>query len=312
MHGGRFFVRRIFKIWPLFYTAFLVELAYFILKHQPPPGSHILPELLFVQNYFPGFMMVTWSLGIEEQFYIVVALILPLTAHFQKVKWIIPGCALVMAISLSWRIIHYFSFRHFQPYTHHFPLQFRADSLAAGMVISWYYHFHTEKFRKWVAKNAVALFLASLVFLLPAFILSYTDRWIFTVGFTSIWLGYSGIVILLIFLPAVNSFWYSVFNKNKLMLVMAWVGFYSYAIYLFHLFVGPGVLSNFQRYIWPQPPLFIRFLVFLAGDVLFGFFISSIIEQPLLRWRDRRFPPKEKRAEFGAQNLPQHVERQFS
>src|SRR5215813_8261936 len=96
MHGGRFFVRRIFKIWPLFYTAFLIEFLYFYVKHRPPSTAHSLAELFFIQNYFQGFMQVTWSLGIEEQFYLLVAFLLPLLARVNKVNWIVPTCILVM------------------------------------------------------------------------------------------------------------------------------------------------------------------------------------------------------------------------
>ena len=295
MHGGRFFVRRIFKIWPLFYTAFLIQFVYLTLKHRPPSLPQTMAELFFVQNYFPGFMQVTWSLGIEEQFYLLVAILLPMAARFNKVKWILPGCIFIMAAALGLRTVHYFSFPKYS-YPHHYALQFRADSLAAGVLNSWHYHFQNETFKQWVVRHAPLLFLLSGMFLLPVFILPYTNPWIFTVGFTSIWLSYSAIVMLMIFLPATDQFWSSVFNKNKLFRFIAWVGFYSYAIYLFHFFVGPAAVNNFQRYVWSKPPTFLRFLIFVFADIMFGFLISSLIEQPVLRWRNRVFPPKEKTA----------------
>jgi len=230
-----------FKIWPLFYTAFLIEFLYFHVKHRPPSTSQTLAELFFVQNYFQGFMQVTWSLGIEEQFYLLVAIILRLLARFNKVNWIVLVCILVMITTLAFRILNYFSLPQYQPYPHHYALQLRADSRAAGVLISWYYHFKHQEFKSWVYTHIELLFFLSAIFLLPAFIFSYMDPWIFTLGFTSVWLGYSGIVVLLIFLPGTKPFWSAVFNKNKFMLAIAWVGFYSYAIYLFHSFVGPGL-----------------------------------------------------------------------
>ena len=296
MHGGRFFIRRVFKIWPLFYTAFLIEFVYLNLKHRPPSTSQSMAELFFVQNYVVGFMQVTWSLAIEEQFYLLIAILLPLIVLFKKTKWIVPGCIAVMIMSLTLRVINYFSYPHYQPYIHHYPLQFRADSLAAGIIISWYYHFRREKFHRWAVRNAALLFLLSVVFLAPAFALPYTNPCIFTAGFTSVWLGFSGIVVLFIFLPSEKPFWSSLFNENKLMLTVSWVGFYSYAIYLFHFFIGPAAASNFRRYIWAKPPEVLEFVIFLCADVIFGFLISNLIEQPVLRWRNRIFPSKEKRA----------------
>ena len=58
MHAGRFFMRRIFKIWPLFYTAFLLQLEYFSIRQTPPHSSQVIAEIFFFQNYRPGFMQV--------------------------------------------------------------------------------------------------------------------------------------------------------------------------------------------------------------------------------------------------------------
>jgi peptidoglycan/LPS O-acetylase OafA/YrhL len=294
MHAGRFFIRRIFKIWPLFYTAFIMQFLYLHIKHRPPPTSQVISELLFVQNYVPGFMQVTWSLGIEEQFYILVAFLLPVIARFGKIKWVASGCVLIMILTLGLRIIHYSFFPRYNPYTHQYPLQFRADSLSAGVLISYYYHFHFQKFQRWVSRTKVLLFYLSIIFLLPAFIFSYSSKWIFTVGFTTTWLAYGAIVMLFAILPIEKGRWNYFFNKNRLALCIAWVGFYSYAVYLFHFFIGPGILSNFLRYVWNRPPQAIQFLIFLSADILFGYIISRLIEQPVLRWRNRVFPSSDR------------------
>jgi len=292
MHAGRFFIRRIFKIWPLFYSAFILQFVYFTVKHAPPHPSQTLAEIFFFQNYRPGLMQVTWSLAIEEQFYFIIAVILPLVTHYGKVTWIVPGCILIMITSLALRVIHYLSFPHYDPYTHHYPLQFQADSLSAGILISWYYHFQYERFKHWVSERKVLLLILSIILLGPIFIFPYYDKWTFTIGLTSIWLGYSGIVMLLIVLPAEQNEWNDFFH-SKPALVIAWIGFYSYAIYLFHVFIGAGALSNFSKYCWMRAPLAIQFSVFLAADIFFGYFISNMIEQPILRWRNRILPSKD-------------------
>jgi peptidoglycan/LPS O-acetylase OafA/YrhL len=87
----------------------------------------------------------------------------------------------------------------------------------------------------------------------------------------------AGIVMLFIFLLVVSSFCHSVFIKNKLMLAMAWVGVYSYAIYLFHFFVGPGAVNSFQRHVRANAPLFVRFMVFTAAGVFFGFSFQQLL-----------------------------------
>ena len=141
MRGGRFFVRRIFKIWPLFYASFFIHLLYFHLKHTSPSFSKAITEIFFVQDYLPGFMGITWSLGIEEQFYLLLAILLPWAASTSKVKWVVPACIAIIITCPILRIIHYYSFWSYSPLRYHFPLHFRADSLSAGILISWYYHF---------------------------------------------------------------------------------------------------------------------------------------------------------------------------
>lgn len=287
MHSGRFFVRRMLKIWPLFYLAFIFHYLYFYLKDKPPPGSQVMAELFFIQNYRPGFMPVTWSLGIEEQFYLFVAIVLPLLVRFGKIRWVVPGCVLIMIMSFSLRILYYFTYAH---YDRHYALQFRADSLSAGIVISWFYNFNNESFKKWIARNSGLLLLFSISLLVPVFVFPGSSKWITTIGFSTTWMGYGALVILFIGLPTIKNSWGQVFNKNKLAMAIAWVGFYSYAIYLFHFFIGLAVLSNFRSLIWSKPPVLVQFLVFLAADIIFGFLISYFFEQPILKWRNRVFP----------------------
>jgi peptidoglycan/LPS O-acetylase OafA/YrhL len=122
-----------------------------------------------------------------------------------------------MITSLALRVVHYFSFPHYDPYTHHYPLQFQADSLSAGILISWYYHFQYEGFKHWVSKGKSCHSFIGY-FIIPIFIFPYYDKWTFTIGLTSIWLGYSGIVMLLIILPAEQKEWNDFFHNKPLFL----------------------------------------------------------------------------------------------
>jgi peptidoglycan/LPS O-acetylase OafA/YrhL len=292
MNSGRFFIRRGLKIWPLFYAAFIIILSYYFLKANAPPASQIMAEVFFFQNYKPGFIQVTWSLAIEEQFYLLIAIAFPMMVAMKRIDWIPHFCIAIMIISLTLRISHYFSFSEYDPYTFHYPLQFQADSLSAGILISWFYYFKYEEFKQWVMKNRGLLLFSLVILLLPAFLFPYFHPLIYTIGFTTIGLGYCNLVMLLIILPSANNRWNHFFNNCPLALLVAWIGFYSYAIYLFHFFIGPGVLNNFERHIWSKPPLIIKFLIFFTADILFGYVISNLIEQPILKWRNKVLPSK--------------------
>lgn len=70
---GRFLARRGFKIYPAFYVMILFTLAVGSLFDQRLPLRDVLAELSFTQNYFGGLWDHTWSLAVEEHFYIGIA-----------------------------------------------------------------------------------------------------------------------------------------------------------------------------------------------------------------------------------------------
>src|SRR5690349_6303271 len=74
IRSGRFLLRRGFKIYPQFYL--MIGLTALIARWDghPVSGRQITAEALFVQNYFQGFWIHSWSLAIEEHFYILLAI----------------------------------------------------------------------------------------------------------------------------------------------------------------------------------------------------------------------------------------------
>src|SRR5204862_6174289 len=78
-HGSvnvsRFLVRRGFKIYPGFWVLLAVTVAFRIAVGAPVPQRQLMGEGLFVQNYMGGLWNNTWSLAVEEHFYLLLALI---------------------------------------------------------------------------------------------------------------------------------------------------------------------------------------------------------------------------------------------
>lgn len=128
-------------------------------------------------------------------------------------------------------------------------------------------------------RNRILLALGIVIFLLPVFFYPYTDKFILTVGFTATYLGYSLLLMLLLILPTEQQYWKNLFLNSLLLKGIAWVGFYSYSIYLFHFFVGFGAVSNFRRLIGRDGPIGIELAVFIGANIIFGYLISRFIEQ---------------------------------
>ena len=70
---GRFLIRRGFKIYPLYYTMLLWTMLPLWVMGNAVPLPTVFSEALFVQNYGPSLYPVTWSLAIEEHFYLLFA-----------------------------------------------------------------------------------------------------------------------------------------------------------------------------------------------------------------------------------------------
>src|SRR5262249_41464929 len=77
LNPGRFVIRRMFKIWPSYY--FFLGILVAITMRAGWDHRILLPFFLHMQNYWGDIGAIaphTWSLAVEEHFYILLPLIL--------------------------------------------------------------------------------------------------------------------------------------------------------------------------------------------------------------------------------------------
>jgi peptidoglycan/LPS O-acetylase OafA/YrhL len=101
---GKFYWRRIFRIWPLYYGFMLAMLALITVFKIPFDHTSILFYIFLVPNLIPNFLglQVTpvpfinhfWSIGIEEQFY----LFWPWAIKQRKIKVLTPILIIIVAM----------------------------------------------------------------------------------------------------------------------------------------------------------------------------------------------------------------------
>jgi peptidoglycan/LPS O-acetylase OafA/YrhL len=264
---SRFVVRRGFKIYPAFWCLliFTILFNYFVAAHDFE-WKRTLSELFFVQNYGAPMWGHTWSLAVEEHFYLMLPILLAASArdHFRGLPWVI-GVTAVCLFALRWMGGPY------DPQKSLFATHLRLDSLLFGVLLAYGYHFHREVFDR-VASYRWQCFLVGLVLLAPAFIWPLEEtRGIYTIGLTGLYLG-SGAILL----AAIGGL-----PNCRLVNQLAAMGTFSYSIYLWHAAVGSWM---FPEMTWTHC------ILYFAASVMIGVGLSKLIEMPTLRLRDRVIP----------------------
>ncbi len=288
----RFLIRRGFKIYPSFYLMILASLvtpAVFVLPN-PVGLSNIIGEITFLQNYIGRLWNHTISIGIEEQFYLLMAT----TALFLiklKDRWV-SRCAMAPYVILSLCVMILIA-RTVLVYSNSFETctavpaytHLRFDSLLWGVLIAYGYHFKQDIFVRVAGRLRSSFpYVVYMVTILPILFPFSKSCFMHSLGFTTLDLGFG----LIISLSVVGK---SAFQSRvvTLMVPIAAVGRISYSIYLWHMLVFFGLkavipLENSNALFYTHT------ILYLCFSLLIGVVMHRLVEHPMLRIRDRYFP----------------------
>jgi peptidoglycan/LPS O-acetylase OafA/YrhL len=283
-----FLVRRGFKIYPPFYVFLAVTVA----VEGAGSGARIASEAFFLQSYLPGMWKHTWSLAVEEHFYLFLAMLLwglsRLRPRSRNPFTALPFIFIALAISAMALRLTNASLREFQFETHLFPSHLRVDSLFFGVLLGYAYHFR----RGWLETLPFHRIRAlSCACLLPCLLLPVGHPFMNTVGLTLLYAGFGGMVACAV--CGRPSFALPLKVREKL----AALGAHSYSIYLWHMAVADWGLKLFRtaRDAQPGEAVMFRYLdlaVYLAGSLVLGVAMSKLVEVPALRLRNRLAPSR--------------------
>jgi peptidoglycan/LPS O-acetylase OafA/YrhL len=284
---GRFLVRRGLKIYPAFWVLIAISVVVFWLQGHPVPLRHLLGELFFVQNYAAHMWGHTWSLAIEEHFYLCLALLVWVLLHrpgLRPFAWL-PGIFIATAVMcLGLRLWNAARFSDYQYALDLFPTHLRIDSLFFGVLLAYLAHFHrlTGRLQWFPPWGRVA---AGAVLLLPAFFFSReTERWVTVTGFNLFYLGSGLIVLGAVHLEETSS---------RFLRALGGLGAASYSIYLWHLPVNSWFATRILATHAGEPLFYAFYLaVCVFGALLVGYAMARAVELPVLQLRDRLFPPR--------------------
>ncbi|GMU55457.1 MAG: hypothetical protein AMXMBFR33_46030 [Candidatus Xenobia bacterium] len=303
----RFWLRRGLKIWPSY---FLIYGAWFALAVLSPMRHEQwttawqkflagIPNFLFIQNYFPleARWPHSWSLAIEEQFYLLLPLILILCfqARRSKTEALETASASILVLCVATLLLRAWTNAvHPGDWTAlYYPTHLRIDSLAFGVYLRVLQARLTlEQFEDLARRVRLATYLLVVaLFICLASVPMETHVWILVPGFTALYLAFGGLVVI----AGSGYSWEShLVVLTGLRRLLIYLGTYSYTIYLVHsvwkLFEYLPLTSSVYSWvtgIWPGwGAAVIYLLVSLGGGVL----ASRLVEQPVLAWRARHIP----------------------
>ena len=275
----RFYRRRAKRILPAFFAALAFVLLASLLLLSPFEAAQTArsafaatlsaSNILFwmTANYFApkselNPVLMTWSLGVEEQFYAVIPVLMVLLARIRR-NWILPAILAVCALSLCFA---WGELRH-SPMMAFYMLPARAWELGIGVALAV-----AELNRKRQALPvplAESMSMAGMALLLaPIFVLTAAMPFPGPAALPSV-LG----TALLLAVPA------SLINRRLLSLPMlTFLGRVSYSWYLWH-----WPLLAFLRVVYGGDPPRLAMLLMAAVSLGPAILSYSLIEQPFRR-----------------------------
>lgn len=264
---SKFYFRRTLRIFPPYYFYLFVMFVAARFEVVPPNGS-LTPSLTYTSNYFVATswnILHTWSLSVEEQFYLIFPFVLLLFGS-RKIAWLL--VALIVAAPFL-RLIDFQLFNATHPMWANYGFHANMDGLATGCLLAVLY----ERLHKLAFYRKL---LGSKLFVIVPVAVLIVNSTISPVWF---YLGVSfsvtNILAALCIDWAITNYRENVVGRLLNTFPMEKIGVMSYSIYL-----------------WQQPFLnhdsinwYNAFPYNFLGIAVFSSFSYYVIERLSLRWR---------------------------
>ncbi len=279
-----FYIRRICRIFPLYYAhlAVFALLIFCGIKDVAALGwlfqNDVIPlwsYATYTQNLFmgwtwtfgPNWMGVTWSLAVEEQFYLVLPLVVWLTPR-RMLPWLLL-CLCAMAPVLRANVEGLVGFVN---------APWRADCLLLGALVA--YWIRIPNFETAATRYRKLLMGLLCILIVGAAYMSLSGHSSLGGPLTHLWLAFLYAALLLLVLVHSEG----IVARALCMPALMWLGSVSYGVYIFHQAVS-GLVHGLVRGSAPQiaswsdlgVTLIALSITLLLARTSFHFFESKII-----------------------------------
>lgn len=261
----RFWIRRWMRTLPAYYVVLLYTITQQVLTKEDP--STPWTYFFFIQNYDDSLdiFSVSWSLAVEEQFYLFIAPFLAFTLYLR------PRLRLALLLLIFCLPS---AFRYYDLYSSNLETHVRLDGCIMGVLLACLKHQHKLIWNV-LLKYSLAMAVIATIF----FILCFYQRL-----FPLSWLGDPGFAARAFMFGA----WVIFANSNDR---VSWNFYFpsanyiatrSYAIYLLH----PDAIAIMNRLPFELPFVVYLGMVFLLS-VLAAEALYRIVELPFMNMRSR-------------------------
>jgi peptidoglycan/LPS O-acetylase OafA/YrhL len=290
-----FFARRAARLLPPLMLTIALLAIYASLVHVAEAGQRVWGDsaaaLFYYADYrqalghapFFGYLAQTWSLSVEEQFYVIwsVLLVTAFALHRRKLAYVFAVAGLVL--SNADRLWQVYSAPHFNDavFTRiYYAFDSRSDALFLGCLLGLLANDgFLSQWKRWSTRLLSAAAVASIAFLIwilfnaPLFQQRLVVWWIPATTLAS-----AIVIVYFVICPK------GIGSRFVGLGLFVFLGDLTYTLYLVHwpvyLALQPGVHGTHWSY-WPTE--LARLAIIFAIAIASWFFI----EKPLLRWRQR-------------------------
>jgi len=294
-----FLIRRGFKIYPSFFIFLAVGLIFdyvvsyisgkYAIGHWDVSPMNYVYESLFVINYVGGYInhpilwAHTWSIDVEEHFYLLIALYFYFLIKYKMLsrKIFIRTMLCLFIFCFAARLINNIIYPQYNFYKDISETHLRIDGLFFGVFLSYFNQFEKNIILKIQSKKILILYLAIPILLINFYFSQENNYWIsvYMLGINPVAWG----LIMVSLLNSQNKF----LNKRNL---ITKIGLNSYSIYLWHILINLfliKILLHLGVKLYFITNWYSYFILYFLISIFLGIFLTKLIEAPFLKLRDK-------------------------
>lgn len=292
-----FWKRRWWRTLPAYLFTLLLLITLNILYKANFEVSSIWRYFLFLQNIndreYLTFFGESWSLAVEEWFYLLMPVITLSLIKFFKIsvrKSILTYIILTIVGSL---IIRHFKYEIYNPqdikdWAQYFKdtVNTRLDSLSFGVLAAYISYYHKSLFQKFNLLKYAFLGLAGFFIIRYVILFGYIERGSYFNTVISFTIQSLLIALTMPYFANMNVTKYKLFNKltTKISLI-------SYSLYLLNLsvvtyFVMPEIRLNDNIFDY-RIAMFINYIMYWSICIILSILMYKYIEIPFMKMRDK-------------------------